>query len=244
MDRAIWVTWYDLPAGSNQAYFEWLHGTYMPRLLGKPRILWAAHYQSVSHYLPPGRVRHVDAGSVAAGNAYILLFGAEDAHAFADPVPSKLHAALPEAERRLLATRSGERVQIFTEEARLDGPEAARREGPWMPSPCIQIGSFNAASYQDEEDILDWYAHNRMAAMRHLTGCLGVRKYVSTTGWAKHGILYEFASREVRNERFPNHADADPKMKAWSDKIVPALIHAPGSPNVAVRIWPPVKAEG
>lgn len=241
MDRAIWVTWYDLPAADRRPYFTWLHETYIPRVLAQPRVLWAAHYQSESHYLPPGRVRQVNEGEVAAGNAYILLFGAEDVHAFADPVPSKLHAAFPQAERRMLGMRTGERVNLFTEEARVDGPEAAHREGPWALSPCIQIGSFNAAAHEDEEGILDWYAHNRMAAMRHLPGCLGVRKYVSAMGWAKHGIIYEFVSRRARDEHFQNHINANREMKEWSDRIVPTLIHAPGSPNVAVRIWPPVK---
>ncbi len=136
--------------------------------------------------------------------------------------------------------RRGERTQIFTEEARVDGPSATRREGPWTPAPCIQIGSFSAAHYADDEGVLDWYAHNRMAAMRDLPGCLGVRKYVSVTGWAKHGVLYEFESLALRNEHFMRHANAKADNKAWSDKLVPSLIHAPGSPNVACRLWPPM----
>jgi hypothetical protein len=133
--------------------------------------------------------------------------------------------------------RIGERVQVFTEEARLDGPDADRREGEWNPSRCIQLGSFNAASFQEEEGLLDWYAHNRMAAMTDMPGCLGVRKYVSVFGWAKHGVLYEFTSLEAR-EAFPAHSNLKPESKAWSDKLVPSLVHAPGSPNVARRLWP------
>ena len=241
MDRAICVTWYDLPAEGRETHLQWLHERYIPLVLGRWAALWAAHYESVCHFLPPGRVRHVEDGVVAAGNSYILLFGARDAHAFADPMPTALHASLPEADRRMLAARNGERTQIFTEEARLAGPESGNREGECGLSPCIQIGSFSAASFEDEEGVLDWYAHNRMAAMKHLTGCLGVRKYVSVTGWAKHGILYEFVSLESRNEHFPGHADRMPEMKAWSDRIVPTLVHAPGSPNVARRLWPRVK---
>jgi hypothetical protein len=31
-------------------------------------------------------------------------------------------------------------------------------------------------------------------------------------------------------------------MDAWTDRLVRKLLHAPGSPNVAGRIWPPIKA--
>jgi len=30
-------------------------------------------------------------------------------------------------------------------------------------------------------------------------------------------------------------------MEEWTDRVVRKLVHAPGSPNVALRIWPPVK---
>ena len=238
MDRAIWVTWYDLASAGREDYLSWLHESYIPRVLRQPGVLWGAHYESVDHYLPPGRVRHVDDPAVATGNAFILLFGATDAHAFARPVPSRLNASLPADERKMLELRSRERVQIFTEEARVEGPEIHRREGEWTLSPCIQIGSFNAESFQAEEALLEWYAHNRMAAMTDLPGCVGVRKYVSVCGWAKHGVLYEFTSLEERNAHFPGHADSKPELKSWSDKLVPSLIHAPGSPNVARRVWP------
>jgi hypothetical protein len=242
MDRAIWATWYDLPDTGRERYLAWLHNSYIPHVTAQLGLLWAAHYESVPHHLPPGRVRHVDDPAVPTGNGFILLFGAEDAHAFARPVPSKLHASLPAGDREMLAMRVGERVHILTEEARVDGPEVERRESRWALSPCIQIGTFNAASFHEEEGLLDWYARNRMAAMKDLPGCLGVRKYVSVCGWAKHGVLYEFTSLAARNAHFPNHADSKPQLKSWSDKLVPSLIHAPGSPNVARRLWPAARA--
>ena len=38
------------------------------------------------------------------------MFGAQDGHVFGNPVPSAYHAALPEADRSMLAMRIGERV--------------------------------------------------------------------------------------------------------------------------------------
>src|ERR1700676_884051 len=45
-DRGLWITWYDLPMDGRDAYFSWLHGTYLPGLLKRPGYLWAAHYAS------------------------------------------------------------------------------------------------------------------------------------------------------------------------------------------------------
>jgi hypothetical protein len=233
VDRAIRVAWYDVPEAGRGDYLTWLHGESLPALLTLPGCLWAAHYECVDNQVPPGRVRHVSHDIVPAGNAYVLIIGAEDAHVFVRQKISEAPA--------LRALRRGERVQIFTEEARLAGPSASRREGRWMPAPCIQIGSFCTANFADDEGVLDWYVHNRMAAMRDTPGCFGVRKYVSVTGWAKHGVLYEFESLALRNRHFMRHANASAQNKAWSDQLVPSLIHAPGSPNVACRLWPPAK---
>jgi len=42
-----------------------------------------------------------------------------------------------------------------------------------------------------------------MPALSKLPGCVGMRKMVSVTGWAKHGVIYEFASLDARNEGMP-----------------------------------------
>ncbi len=40
-----------------------------------------------------------------------------------------------------------------------------------------------------------------------------------------------------RNEHFPDHEKANPEMDAWTDRFVRKLLHAPGSPNLAQRIY-------
>ena len=74
--------------------------------------------------------------------------------------------------------------------------------------------------------------------MKKLPGCQGVRKLVSISGWAKHAILYEWSSPDARNSTFVDHEMANPEMEAWTDHVVRKLVHAPGSPNLAQRIWP------
>ena len=243
LDRGLWITWYGLPADRRDEYLSWLHGTYIPRVLKRPGILWAAHYVNDAGIAPVSRVRHTTDATVPTGNDYILLFGAENAHAFANPIPAKFHAELPREDQEMLSLRIGERVNIFTEEARTDGPAARQREGEMALAPCIQLGSFNAGSYQGEDELFAWYAEFRLPSMRTLPGCLGIRKLVSVSGWAKHGVLYEFVSAAAREEHFRAHERSNPEMEAWTARLVPTLVHAPQSPNVAYRIWPAADAQ-
>ena len=242
MDRAFWASWYDLPDSGRDAYLSWAHGTYMPKLVQRPGFLWAAHFKCEVPNGPPGggRLRHTDDKSIPAGNAYIMIFGGETAHAFAHPTPRKLHAELGKDDQKMLATRQGERVNIFTEEDREDGLDASKREKNAALSPCIQLGSFGAGS-ADEDDLMAWYAQVRLPSMNKLPGCVGIRKVVSVSGWAKHGVLYEFVSLAERNKHFPEHEKGNPEWAAWTDRLVRQLLHAPGSPNVAQRIHSVVK---
>ena len=243
MERSLWITWYGLPAGGRDAYLAWLHGKFIPRILKKPGVLWAAHYAAQAKPLPAGgkeRLSHTDDPAVPTGNGYILIFGGKTAHAFANLVPHKLNPGLAADDRRMLSQRIGERVNIVVEEDRAAGPSAKKREGRMALAPCIQLGSFNSGSAHDDE-VLDWYANLRLPAMTRLPGCLGIRKYVSVAGWAKHAVMYEFESLAARDKYFPFHDKDDPAMAAWTDTLVRKLMHAPGSPNVAERLWPPVK---
>jgi hypothetical protein len=242
VDRAIWASWYDLADSGRDAYLKWAHKSYIPRLLKRPGFLWGAHFKCEVPVGPPGggRLRHTDDPAVPTGNAYILLFGGETAHAFADPPPGRMHAELSKDDQKMLASRQRERVNIFTEEDREGGKDAKKREKKAALSPCIQLGSFGAGT-ADEDDLMAWYAQVRLPSMQKLPGCIAVRKMVSVSGWAKHGVLYEFVSLAERNKHFPDHDKNKPEWAAWTDRLVRKLLHAPGSPNVAQRIFSAVK---
>ena len=238
MDRGIWVSWYDLPEDGRDAYLAWVREVYMPRLLKQPRYLWAAHYAAVDK----GDIRvHTDDPSVPAGTRYFLLVGAEDADAFGNPVPSALHASLPPESRKMLAMRIGERTNILAEAGRVEGPAAKDYQGAAGPGPCIQLGSYNCP-WQHEEEMLAWYAQARMPAMATTPGGgIRIRKLASVAGWAKHAVLYEFASVAARNHYFTAHKDR-PDMKPWLDWVARWLTHAPGSSSLGHRIWPAVSS--
>jgi hypothetical protein len=246
-DAGLWISWYNLPAEKSSAYLSWLHGRYIPGILKKPGVAWAAHYKS-DKVPPASRLRHTEDPAVAAGADYVLLFGGATAHVFSKGAdaylhhaPDKLHAELTDDDKAMLATRVGERVCVMTEVARRDGPDINRSDNKSGLSACIQIGTFNGSSTAVEDEMLAWYADWRFDALGRLPGCVRIRQLVSVSGWAKHGVLYEFLSREARDAHFPHLRKMYPAEGEWSDRAVPNLMHTPESPVVGSRLWPAIK---
>lgn len=240
-DRAMLVSWYDLPDDGREAYLAWLHTRYIPKLLATPGVLGAAHYAVDQSEKPLPHLRHTDDTTLPGGNSYILILTGADAHVFSRLSTFRLKPTATET--RMLAMRIGERRNLFTEEARVQGPEARRREGRYTLAPGIQLGNFNSGSWQDEDELLSWYADLRLPSFRKLPSGIALRKLASVSGWAKHGVLYEFTSLEDRAKHFRAHEAKNRKHSAWTHDVVSKLVHAPGSPAVARRIWPPVKAK-
>jgi hypothetical protein len=240
-DRGLWITWYDLPMEGRDAYFSWLHGTYLPDLLKRPDYLWAAHYASQD--LEGGaenskRYRHVDDPKVGKGYHYMLLIAATDASVFGDPVPSLINAALPAEGKKMLAMRTGERMNIFTEACRREGGAFGAYKEGMTGAPCIQVGSFDC-ELEFEEEMHAGYVLERLPKMCATPSCVRTRKLNSVAGWAKHGIIYEFASKEGFDRDYAP-AVANSPLGLNGHSVVPNLTHAPNGPNSALRIWPPV----
>ena len=240
-DRGLWITWYDLPVEGRDAYFSWLHGTYLPDMLKRPGYLWAAHYASQD--LEGGaenatRYKHVDDPRVGKGYHYMLLIAGTDASVFGDPVPSLINAALPDAGKKMLAMRVGERMNIFTEACRREGRALGAYKEGMTGAPCIQVGSFDCA-LEYEEEMHAGYVLERLPKMCATPSCVRTRKLNSVAGWAKHGIIYEFASKEGFDRDYAP-AVANSPLGLNGRSVVPNLVHAPNGPNSALRIWPPV----
>lgn len=240
----FWIAWYNLPAQGRDEYLDWLHGSYIPKVLARRGVQGAAHYQSEPAAPMPraGRLKPTGDPSVPAGDRYILIFGGESPYVFVDPTPKAFHASLTETDRAMLAMRIGERQNVMMVEGEVRGPEGANRKNEMAFAPGIQIGSFYADSVDDDFELAAWYAQVRLPkSMGTLPGCIAVRKLVSVAGWAKHACFYEFTSVGARNANYVTHEDKNPEIEEWTDRVVRKLTHAPGSPNLAHRIWPPVQ---
>ena len=242
MDMGLWVTWYDLPIEGEAEYLAWFHEKYIPEMSSRPGFLWGAHYELLgrgkSQEINP-HVKYADDTSIPSGTEFVAMFGGESTYTFMNPSLAHIVENQSTETREMLGRRIGERTCIFAEELRLDRPESAQRTPGSVPGPVIQIGSFNLESAEDELEMGTWYAQLRLPSLERMHGCIGVRKLISSSGWAKHSIFYELISEEVL-EHFPGIKLLQGAEREWSIKVVGTLDHAPGSPTVAKRIWPPV----
>ena len=244
MDNAIWAIWYDLNDKDTSGYLDWMHNDYLPRLQSSPGCLWAAHYkagakegsgmQSIRDNLPRAQ------DNIGQGSQYIQLVGSASVATLTgnnkfinDPGLSNL---------KELNKRISSRACIFQVVSRVDGPETILKTPAITPGPVIQMGSFRTKTIEDEFDVCSWYTQHRLPAIARLPGCITARTMLSAAGWAKFSVLYEFTSLEARQKNFEEKHEAlgltDDK---WTHKIHNYTVHAPGSPSVAERIWPPVK---
>jgi hypothetical protein len=55
--------------------------------------------------------------------------------------------------------------------------------------------------------------------------------------------VYEFTSLQDRAKNFRAHEAKNKETAEWTEVVIAKLVHAPASPNVAERIYPPVKAK-
>lgn len=235
-DAGLWISWYDLPETGRDQYLSWLHGSYLPALLKRPGYRWAAHYRANERQDSPA-IQHTR-DPIGAGYHYILLIGADDTHVFGNPTPSALHAALPAEDRRFLALRTGERVNIAVECGRVNGTALASYQDGALPAAAIQIGSFNCP-LELEEELQAGYVQSRLPAMAATPSNVRNRNLKSVAGWAKHIILYEFTTPELFKRDYEGTSGKAPLGTAGNN-VVPRLVHAPNGPNSALRIWPPV----
>lgn len=243
MDRGIIAFWYDLPAEGEGEYLGWLHETHLPEILsGREDFLWAAHYRNEGG---GDRFREVTKdmmrsgeGEVGDGRDYLLLIGAESPHSFFNPTIPQIRERHSGETLEMVGRRSGLNICIFSEEARVDGPDAAARPAGSAPGPYIQMGNFNVAKPEDDHILGGWYAQHRLPFVAKMPGGIGARKLTAAAGWGKHSILYEFTSPAARDEHFIPHEEEGFDESSWTARVHEFVIHAPCSPFVGPRLWP------
>ena len=242
MDESIRIVWNDLPEDGKDEYLKWLHETYLPAVMARPGILWAAHYRIIKsddtiQKLSKFVGRSEDHDSIPAGSDYALLIGAGSPHVFFKPNIDDVDAEDPVVQE-MFAKRIGTRIVVTTEQARVDGPEIRQRAPATTPGPFIQLGHFRVRSVEEEFDLSAWYADYRLPTIAAMQGAIAARKMVTVAGWAKHVVLYEFVSAEAHHTNFMNHEILAFTDGEWTNRVVKYTAHSPGSPSIGERIWP------
>tara|TARA_Y100000590_G_scaffold468724_1_gene652790 strand:+ start:489 stop:1229 length:741 start_codon:yes stop_codon:yes gene_type:complete len=246
MDKGIYAIWYDLKEEDEKEYLSWLHEEYLPKnVLKRSGYLWAASYELIDRKADSSKVKshlfYTDDSEIPNGTEFLLLIGGLSCDVFLNPNPTQILERETKDTIDMLQKRVGERACIFTEVDRVKGPDAHTRADGGVPAPIIQMGSYNCFTPEDDFDLSSWYAQHRLPEMKHMRGAVGARKLVSAAGWAKHSIFYEFSSLDKVVKYFPR---ADILMEGendWTYHVCKRLLHAPGSPTRAKRIWPVVE---
>jgi hypothetical protein len=242
MDTGIWATWYDVDDGARKELHDWLHGTYFPFLKQLPGVAWVAHYQDKgggAGMKKLGTMVERAAEDIGTATQFVILVGASTPQVFFNPLIFDIEKK--DEFKGQLAKRKGTRSAIFCEQTRVNGPSAHLRTPGTTPGPAIQMGAFRMHNVEEENDLGCWYAQYRLPYMAQASSCIAARKLLSVSGWAKHSILYEFTSLAGRMKDFEEgHEELALDPKQWTGRIARTTVHAPGSPTVGERIWPPV----
>jgi hypothetical protein len=244
MDLGLWATWYDLDPEDEAGFLAWTHETYLPWLLQRPGIAWAAHYRNVGggetmRRLQTEPSRRGGDDEVPTGCAYVLLVGAASTYTFYNP--HVLSLTMPDGFAEKLARRRRGRSEFYAEEARVDGCATEFRLPGSTSAPCVQFGCYRMRDIEAELALSNWYSQQRLPLVSTLAVCVRTRKLVSSVGWAKHAVLYEFSSVEGRLREYEEPYESktlDPN--AWTGKIADSAQYPPGSPFIGERIWPPI----
>jgi len=237
MNNAIWALFYDISSDDEDEYLDWFHSQHIPEKLRREGYLWAAHYQVVDpgHEFRPvlDRLHYSDDDALSSGAGYIALFGGETTRTFYDPSPDQLKLRQDPLTRYMIGLRIKPLSIIYCEEWRVSGPQSKASELSGTTAPIIQIGRFEVS--HSELDLGAWYAQERMPAVEQISGCIGARKLLASSGPPKHSVLYEFDSTEAREKNFPGLENTP-----WTRRIHERIIHSKDSPLVGSRIWPRV----
>lgn len=242
MDLGVWAVWYDLDPANKDAFHDWAHAEYLPHLRTMPGVCWAGHYADEGggpqmDDLLANVVGRTDA-DIGSGSQFLILVGATSPHCFFNPhIPD---IVWPDGFDEMLALQIGARSTVLMEVHRLSGPDGEDRPLGAAPGPYIQMGSFRMSTIEKDFELGKWYAQHRLPYMAQMPGCIATRKYVGVAGWAKHAVLYEFTSAEARLEQFEvKHETHNLDEAAWHTNVLPFTRHAPGSPTIGPRLWPP-----
>ena len=246
MDRGILAIWYDFPEEGKADYLAWLYDVHLPAILAdREDFLWAAHFENAGHSerfkAVIGRMQRAEPSEVPPGTHYLLLFGAESPYAFFDPNVPQMRERWSAETKAMVQRRIGSNICVFAEEERVAGPAVDSRAPGITPGPYIQMGHYRMSASGDEHDLGGWYAQVRLPFAAQMPGSIGARKLVASAGWGKHAVLYEFVSAEVREGAFVS-AEVREALdeSSWTARVHKSLVHAPASPFVVPRLWPPV----
>ena len=234
--------WFDIHRENKVRLWQWLHGFFLNSLQSQSGINWVAHYEIVPHpitqYIEGApQKKETKNTNIPAGWENLIVTSASSPSVFFGP-GNELNK-MEEQNAINLSMRENYRSAIFIEEEVINGPEQDKKPQGTGGPPAMQFGSYNVDSVADDIELAKWYRGERFPRLAVTRGLIRGRKLLSITGWAKHGVFWEFIDMDKKEYSFElRFVEAD-RGENWNGRhVLEYVTHAPGSPHAGKRVWP------
>ena len=242
MSEIFRVEWFDIRNENRNRLYKWLHEFFLKYLQSQSGINWVAHYEIVPHpqtpYIknapPKKEIKHKN---IPPGRENLIITSANSAYVFFGP-QNELNNIEKKYESNL-SMRDNYRSAVFIEEESINGPEQNKKPLGLGGPPAMQFGSYNVDTINDDVELANWYRGERFPRLAVTRGMIRGRKLLSITGWAKHGVFWEFAEMEENEYSFEHRFIEADRGEDWNGRhVLEYVTHSPGSPHAGKRVWP------
>ena len=242
MAEVLRAEWFDILSRDKEKLWSWFHEIFFPNLKSQNGVNWVAHYDIVPHpdrpyitdapfkketkdpCIPPGRENLV----LTSANTPSVFFG-----------PNCTLDDIDEHNQPHLSMRINYRSAVFIEEEMINGPEQHKQPLGMGGAQAMQFGSYNVDNTQDEIELARWYRGERFPRLPVTHGMVRGRKFLSISGWAKHGVLWEFSEMNENEYSFEHRFIEADRGENWRGRhVLEYVTHSPGSPHAGRRVWP------
>ena len=214
---ALLVVFTDVDVEHDADFNAWYNQEHLPERLSAPGFLDGARYEALR-----------------GGPRYLAVYELESVEALQSDEYLRQRDNPTEWSRRMspLMAVGGMIRNVYTQIYPSESDPDTQGRGM---APALQIGRMDVPP-EIEAKYNEYYDTVRTPANLKLPGCLHVRRYHAVEGWPKYLTMYEFEHEKV------------PETLAWEAQrgqdtmqqyIGGSYGHAPGSPGVYRRVYPP-----
>ena len=214
---ALMVVFTDIDPAHDADFNAWYNQEHLPERLDKPGFLDAARYQALR-----------------GGPRYLAVYELESVEALQSDEYLRLGQNPSEWTKRVSLRVNGRNTvrNVYTQiyPAESDPHTLGRGMAPALQTGRMEVPQELEAKYNEYYDTV------RTPANLLLPGCMFVRRYHAVEGSPKYLTMYEF-----EHEKVPETLawEAQRSRDAMHQYIGGTYDHAPGSPGVYRRVFPP-----
>ena len=219
MSNSIWVIMYNLARVTGSEYLDWFHQVHIPEKLERSGYTWASHYQ-VSN-------SDTEASDDETEMSCIALFGGESTSAFYNPSPAQMASNQPVETRQMMGCRSNARALILASEWASDGRGVTAVNLSAIDADAISVTFCDVGG--NDMDFSAWLIQENLKTIAQSPDCTGVRKYLASTGGARHALFCESSTPAAITEV---------EDSEWSVRVASYVSYPLGKPQTATRLWP------